>query len=144
MGFRRGFWITMGTVLGAVAGVLGGLVVMPVIVELVPAGVPRIITMLAVTGLLIWFGMWLGRKIGARLRLYISHPVMRFLDKLLGAAGNAVVTAALIALVAFSISSIGVPGITSALKNSRIVSVTTDLDRKSTRLNSSHVAMSYA
>jgi len=127
MGFRRGFWITMGTVLGAVAGVLGGLVVMPVIVELVPAGVPRIITMLAVTGLLIWFGMWLGRKIGARLRLYISHPVMRFLDKLLGAAGNAVVTAALIALVAFSISSIGVPGITSALKNSRIVSVTTDL-----------------
>src|SRR5690625_5437089 len=63
MGFRRGFWISMGTVVGAIAGVLGGLFVMPVIVELVPAGVPRIVAMVAVTALFIWFGMSLGRKI---------------------------------------------------------------------------------
>ena len=127
LGFRRGFWISMGTVFGAIAGVLGGLWLMPVIVELVPAGVPRIITMVAVTAFLIWFGMWLGRKIGARLRLHISHPVLRLIDKFLGAIGNATVTTVLIAVIAFSIASVGVPGITSTLKNSRIVSVATDL-----------------
>ncbi|GAA4475866.1 MarP family serine protease [Enteractinococcus fodinae] len=127
LGFRRGFWISMGTVSGAIAGVLGGLWLMPVIVELVPAGVPRIITMVAVTAFLIWFGMWLGRKIGARLRLHISHPVLRLIDKFLGAIGNAIVTTVLIAVIAFSIASVGVPGITSTLKNSRIVSVATDL-----------------
>ena len=127
IGFRRGFWISMGTVIGAIAGVLGGLWLMPVIVELVPAGVTRIITMVAVTAFLIWFGMWLGRKIGARLRLHISHPVLRLIDKFLGAIGNAAVTTVLIALIAFSISSVGVPGITSTLKDSRIVSVATDL-----------------
>lgn len=132
-GFRRGFWISMGTVIGAIAGVLGGLWFMPVIVELVPAGVPRIITMVAATALLIWLGMWLGRKIGARLRLHISHPVLRLIDKFLGAIGNAAVTTVLIALIAFSISSVGVPGITSTLKNSRIVSVATDLTPEGAR-----------
>jgi S1-C subfamily serine protease len=132
-GFRRGFWISMGTVIGAIVGVFGGLWLMPVIVELVPAGVPRIITMVAVTAFLIWFGMWLGRNIGARLRLHISHPVLRCIDKLLGAVSNAAVTAMLIALIAFSISTVGVPGITSALKNSQIVSVTTDLTPESAR-----------
>ena len=133
IGFRRGFWISMGTVIGAIAGVLGGLWLMPVIVELVPAGVIRIITMIAVTAFLIWFGMWLGRKIGARLRLHISHPVLRLIDKFLGAIGNAAVTTVLIALIAFSISSVGVPGITSTLKDSRIVSVATDLTPETAR-----------
>lgn len=133
IGFRRGFWISMGTALGAIVGVFGGLFVMPVIVELMPAGVLRIITMVAVTALLIWFGMWVGRKIGARLRLHISHPMLRLIDKFLGAISNAVVTGMLIALIAFSLASIGVPGITSTLKNSRIVSVTTDLTPESAR-----------
>ena len=125
IGFRRGFWISMGTVLGAIAGVLGGLFLMPMIVELVPAGVPRIVAMVGVTALLIWCGMWLGRKIGARLRLHVNHPVLRLIDKFLGAIGNVAVTCALIALIAFSISTVGVPGISGALKSSRIVEFTT-------------------
>lgn len=133
IGFRRGFWISMGSVIGAIAGVLGGIFLMPVIVQLVPAGVPRIITMVAVTAFLIWLGMWLGRKIGARLRLHINHPVMRLIDKFLGAIGNVAVTIMLIALIAFSISTVGVPGITSALKDSRIVSWSTDLTPESAR-----------
>lgn len=133
IGFRRGFWISMGSVIGAISGVLGGIFLMPVIVELVPAGVPRIITMVAVTAFLIWFGMWLGRKIGARLRLHINHPVMRLIDKFLGAIGNVAVTIVLISLTAFSISTVGVPGITSALKDSRIVSWSTDLTPENAR-----------
>ena len=134
IGFRRGFWVTMGTVIGAIAGVLGGLFLMPVIVELVPAGVIRIITMVAVTAILIWFGMWLGRKIGGRLRLHISHPVMRTIDKFLGAIGNTLVAGLLISLIAFSVASIGVPGITSVLKNSRIVATTTALTPEGARV----------
>ena len=134
IGFRRGFWVTMGTVIGAIAGVLGGLFLMPVIVELVPAGVIRIITMVAVTALLIWLGMWLGRKIGGRLRLHISHPVMRTIDKFLGAIGNTLVAGLLISLIAFSVASIGVPGITSVLKNSRIVATTTALTPEGARV----------
>lgn len=134
IGFRRGFWVTMGTVIGAIAGVFGGLFLMPVIVELVPAGVIRIITMVAVTAILIWFGMWLGRKIGGRLRLHISHPVMRTIDKFLGAIGNTLVAGLLISLIAFSVASIGVPGITSVLKNSRIVATTTALTPEGARV----------
>lgn len=134
IGFRRGFWVTMGTVIGAIAGVFGGLFLMPVIVELVPAGVIRIITMVAVTALLIWLGMWLGRKIGGRLRLHISHPVMRTIDKFLGAIGNTLVAGLLISLIAFSVASIGVPGITSVLKNSRIVAATTALTPEGARV----------
>ena len=134
IGFRRGFWVTMGTVIGAIAGVFGGLFLMPVIVELVPAGVIRIITMVAVTAILIWFGMWLGRKIGGRLRLHIGHPVMRTIDKFLGAIGNTLVAGLLISLIAFSVASIGVPGITSVLKNSRIVATTTALTPEGARV----------
>ena len=133
IGFRRGFWISMGSVIGAIAGVLGGIFLMPVIVQLVPAGVPRIITMVAVTAFLIWLGMWLGRRIGARLRLHISHPVMRLIDKFLGAIGNVAVTVVLISLIAFSISTVGVPGLTSALKNSRIISWSTEFTPESAR-----------
>ena len=134
IGFRRGFWISMGTVVGAVVGVLGGLFLMPLIVQLVPAGVVRIIVMVAVTAVLIWLGMVIGSKIGRRLRLHISHPVMRTIDKFLGAIGNTVVAGLIISLVAFSISSVGVPGITSVLKNSRIVAWTTALTPESARI----------
>lgn len=127
IGFRRGFWISMGTVAGAIAGVFGGLIAMPFIVELVPAGIPRIVGMILTTIILIWLGMAIGRKIGRRLRLQVSHPTMRIIDKILGAVGNAAVTGVLISLVAFSLSSIGVPGLTSQLKGSRIVAFTTNM-----------------
>lgn len=134
IGFRRGFWVSMGTVAGAVAGVLGGLFLMPLIVQLVPAGVIRIIAMVATTGVLIWLGMVIGRKVGRRLRLHISHPVMRSIDKFLGAIGNSLIAGLMISLIAFSISSVGVPGITSLLKNSRIVAFTTSLTPESARV----------
>lgn len=123
----------MGTVAGAVAGVFGGLFLMPVIVQLVPAGVVRIIAMVAVTAVLIWLGMWLGRTIGGSLRLHISHPVMRAIDRVLGALGNTAIVGVLISLVAFSIASVGVPGVTSALKDSRIVALTTSLTPEAAR-----------
>ncbi|NWN88158.1 MAG: MarP family serine protease [Micrococcaceae bacterium] len=125
IGFRRGFWISVGTIAGAILGALGGLFLMPLIVQLVAAGVMRIITMVATTAVMIWFGMWLGRKIGGRLRLHISHPALRLVDRFLGAIGNTVIAGLLISLIAFSISSVGVPGITSALKNSSVVSLAT-------------------
>src|SRR5699024_11813385 len=100
IGFRRGFWVTMGTVIGAIAGVFGGLFLMPVIVELVPAGVIRIITMVAVTGLLIWLGMWFGRKICGRLRLQISTPFMLTVMQYLGANCNCHVDELLISTIA--------------------------------------------
>lgn len=134
IGFRRGFWISMGTVAGAIAGVLGGLFLMPLIVQLVPAGVVRIIAMVATTAGLIWLGMIIGRKIGRRLRLHISHPVMRTIDKFLGAVGNSLIAGAIISLIAFSISSVGVPGITSVLKSSRIVAFTTLMTPESARV----------
>lgn len=134
VGFRRGFWISMGTVVGAIAGVFGGLFLMPIIVQLVGAGVVRIVTMVAVTAILIWIGMWLGRKIGGLLRLHISHPVMRIIDRFLGTIGNTVVMGFVISLVAFSIASVGVPGITSVLKNSQIVGFTTTLTPESARV----------
>src|SRR5699024_3124518 len=134
IGFRRGFWVTMGTVAGAIAGVFGGLFLMPLIVQLVGAGVIRIVTMVAVTAVLIWFGMWLGRKIGGRLRLHISHPVMRAIDRFLGAIGNTVVLGLAISLVAFSIASVGVPGITSVLNIAPIVAFTPTLTPESARV----------
>src|SRR5699024_5288781 len=106
---------------------------MPVIVDLVPAGVVRIVAMVAVTAVLIWFGMWLGQMIGRRLRLQISHPTMRTIDKFLGAIGNTAIAAVLISLIAFSVSSVGAPGITSVLKQSRIVPVVTQLNPESAR-----------
>src|SRR5690625_5220854 len=134
IGFRRGFWISVGTVAGAVAGVLGGLFLMPLIVQLVPAGVIRIIAMVAPTGVLIGLGVVIGGKVGRRLRLHISHPVMRSIDKFLGAIGNSLIAGLMISLIAFSISSVGVPGITSLLKNSRIVAFTTSLTPESARV----------
>ncbi len=133
IGFRRGFWISMGTVAGAIAGVLGGLFLMPVIVQLVPAGVVRIIAMVATTAVLMWLGMVVGRKIGRQLRLHISHPILRTIDKFLGSVGNTIVAGAIISLIAFSISSIGVPGITSVLKSSQIVALTTALTPENAR-----------
>lgn len=139
LGFRRGFWISMGTVAGAIAGVFGGIFFMPVIVQLVSAGVTRIITMVGVTALLIWFGMWLGRKIGSRLRLHISHPIMRMIDKILGAVANTAIAGVLISLTAFSISMVGAPGVTSVLKDSRIVAFTTEHTPEAARIWVAHV-----
>src|SRR5699024_3564791 len=111
IGFRRGFWISMGTVAGAVVGVLGGLFLMRLIVRLVPLGVMRIIAMVAVTAVLIWLCMMIWRKIGRRLCLLVSQPAMRAIVKFLGAVVTPALAGLVISLVAFSISSVGVPGI---------------------------------
>src|SRR5699024_3763735 len=130
-GFRRGFWVSMGTIIGAIAVVLGGLVLMPAIVELVPAGVVRLVAMVAVTAVLIWVRLWLGQIVGRRLRLQISLATMRTIDNFLGAIGNAAIAAVLNSLVAFSVSSDGVPGLPSVLKQSRILYVVTHPTRES-------------
>src|SRR5699024_344405 len=97
-GFRRGFWVSIGTIIGAIAGVLGRLVLMPVMLARVPGGVVRIVALVAVTAVLIWFGMWLGQMSGRRLRLQISHPTRRTIDKFLGAIGHTAIAAVLISL----------------------------------------------
>lgn len=120
-GYRRGFWVTLGTILGLVAGAAAAFFSIPLVSEWVPDPGWRLVAIVAAALLLVLLGQAIGAGIGRAIRLRMALPALRAVDRLAGAVVNTAVAAALISLIAFSASSMGLAPVTSAISDSRVI-----------------------
>lgn len=121
-GYRRGFWVTLGTMAGLVLGAVASFFSIPLVSAWVTSPGWRWVVIGVVALLLILTGQAIGAGIGRWIRLRLSLPVLRTVDRLAGAVANTVVAAALISLLAFSASAMGIPTVTAAVSESRVIS----------------------
>lgn len=125
-GYRAGLLRTAAGLIGLVLGGIAAFFVMPWVAAIVPAPEWRAPLALAAALVLLSLGAWLGAVVGRALRRGARAVKLGVLDRVLGAIGNLLVTAFVVALVASGISAMGVPVLSPAIAESRVL---TALDR---------------
>jgi S1-C subfamily serine protease len=120
-GFRAGLLRTAAGLAGLVAGGIAAYFVMPWVTSIVPAAEWRAPAAIAAAIALLIGGSWLGAAVGRVLRSGAKAVKLGVLDRVLGAIGNVIVAAFVIALVASGVTALGVPALSPAVAGSFVV-----------------------
>ncbi|MGW9631146.1 MarP family serine protease [Agromyces sp. NPDC055520] len=120
-GWRAGLLRTAAGLVGLVAAGVAAFFVMPWVAGLVPWPEWRAPAAIAAALVLLGAGTWLGAVIGRALRRGARAVKLGVLDRTLGAVGNLLVTAFVVALVASGVSAMGVPVVSPAIAGSRVL-----------------------
>lgn len=121
-GFRQGMWVSLGRMVGFVAGAAGAFFAIPWLSSLVPSPGWRVFATAAALFVLIGLGMLIGVALGRAVRLRVNLPLLRMVDRLLGAVLNTVIAALMIGVLAFSAGAVNLPQVTAAVSQSRVIS----------------------
>ena len=120
-GWRVGLLRTAASLVGLIAAGIASFFVMPWIAGLMPAPEWRAPAAIAAAIVLLSLGAWLGAVVGRALRHGADAVKLGVLDRILGAIGNLLVTAFVVALVASGVSAMGVPVLSPAIAGSRVL-----------------------
>ncbi|MDR6906824.1 putative membrane protein required for colicin V production [Agromyces sp. 3263] len=120
-GYRAGLLRTAAGLIGLVLGGLAAYLVMPWVSGLVPAPEWRAPAAIGTALVLLSLGAWLGAVVGRALRRGAQAVKLGVLDRVLGAIGNLLVAAFVVALVASGVSAMGVPVLSPAIAGSRVL-----------------------
>ncbi len=132
-GWRAGLLRTAAGLIGLVAAGIGAFFVMPWIAGIVPWPEWRAPAAILAALVLLSLGAWLGAVIGHALR-HGAHAVkLGVVDRVLGAIGNLLVTAFVVALVGSGVSAMGVPVLSPAVAGSRVLSTLDQITPAPTR-----------
>lgn len=126
IGYRAGLLSTAAGLIGLVLGGIAAYFAMPLVSALVPLPLWRAPAAILSALVLLSLGAWLGAVAGQALRHGASAVKLGVLDRVLGAIGNLIVTAFVVALVGSGISAMGVPVLSPTVGGSRVLST---LDR---------------
>ena len=132
-GARRGFWVTLGTLAGFIGGAVLSFLSIPLVSQWVGNPYWRIAVVLFVAILLIFLGQAVGSALGRIIRLRLRLPGARRVDRFAGGLINAIVAVTAYAVIAYSLSSLGVPWLTSAISQSKVVGTITQIAPKQTK-----------
>ena len=122
VGYRRGLLHTAGGLVGLILGGIAAYFVMPWVAAAVPLPEWRAPAAIVAALVLLSLGGWLGALVGGALRHGARAAKLGVLDRVLGAIGNLIVTAFVVALVGSGISAMGVPVLSPAVAGSRVLS----------------------
>jgi S1-C subfamily serine protease len=125
-GFRAGFALSLAGIVGFVLGAIAAFFAIPLVASWVSASQWRLPAIIGAVILLIGGGQALGAAMGRLLRRQVNKSPLRALDRALGAAVTLVVAAIATSMIAFSLSSLGVPFVSQAIGSSAVV---TTIDR---------------
>ncbi|PWC04963.1 serine protease [Agromyces badenianii] len=120
-GWRAGLLRTAAGLIGLVAAGVAAYFVMPWVAGLVPSPEWRAPAAITAAIVLLCLGTWLGAVIGRALWRGARAVKLGAFDRVLGAIGNLLVTAFVVALVASGISAMGVPVLSPAVAGSRVL-----------------------
>ncbi|MFF2275350.1 MarP family serine protease [Agromyces sp. NPDC058126] len=120
-GARAGLLRTAAGLVGLIAGGIAAYFVMPWVAGLVPVAEWRAPVALVTALVLLSAGAWLGAVVGRALRRGARAVKLGVLDRVLGAIGNLLVTAFVVALVASGVSALGVPVLSPAVAGSTVL-----------------------
>lgn len=132
-GYRRGLWITAGRMVGFVAGGISAFFLVPWIMTQVPSPGWRLSAVWASVLLLVTVGWFIGGALGRAVRLRVNQPALRAVDKVLGAGVNTAIAAVMISMVSYSLAQLGVPAMTTAIKQSKVISTVNSLTPEATQ-----------
>jgi S1-C subfamily serine protease len=120
-GYRAGLLRTAAGLIGLVLGGIAAYLVMPWVSGIVPAPEWRAPAAIATAVVLLSLGAWLGALVGRALSRGAQAVKLGVLDRVLGAIGNLLVAAFVVALVASGVSAMGVPVLSPAIAGSRVL-----------------------
>ncbi len=119
-GIRNGIARSLGAILGVIAGGALAFLAIPILAATVPDPFWRVAVIVAVSVVLLFGGHALGGRIGRGIRDR-QRDEIGFGSRLAGAAANGVIAALALALVAGSVSALGVPLFSQAISGSYVV-----------------------
>jgi S1-C subfamily serine protease len=120
-GLRNGFLVTLGGIAGFAAGAVAAFFAVPLVSEFVDDSAWRLTAIVASTVVLVALGHGLGTMIGRKIRGAVRITPLRAVDRLVGGAASLVVSALVMSMLAFSISSLGVPFVSQPLAESKVI-----------------------
>jgi uncharacterized membrane protein required for colicin V production len=120
-GYRSGLLRTAAGLVGLILGGIAAYFAMPWVSGLVPAPEWRAPAAIGTALVLLSLGAWLGAIVGRALRHGARAVKLGVIDRVLGAIGNLIVTAFVVALVASGVTTMGVPVLSPAVAGSRVL-----------------------
>ena len=120
-GLRNGFLVTAGGIAGFAAGAVAAFFAVPLVSGFVQDSGWRLTAIVAAAVVLVVMGHGLGTMAGRQVRGAMRIRPLRAVDRLVGGAVNVVVAALVMSMLAFSISSLGVPFVSQQLAESRVI-----------------------
>ncbi|NYE95599.1 S1-C subfamily serine protease [Psychromicrobium silvestre] len=120
-GWRVGLLISLCGVLGFAVGAVAAFFAVPVVSSWVTDSGWRLTAVVAAALLLMVVGHWLGIVLGRQLSKGVKLKPLRAINRVLGAVAAVVIAALLISPVAFSISALGIPFLSSAISGSGVI-----------------------
>ncbi|MCX7521151.1 MarP family serine protease [Microbacterium sp. STN6] len=120
-GFRSGLVLSLGGIIGIVVGAIAAFFVIPLVNAAVADSAWRVAIVLLVAAILLGAGHALGSAVGRALRRGVHRTPLRVVDRVAGAAVDVVVAALLMSMLAFGISSLGIPPLSNAIGSSAVL-----------------------
>ncbi|MEE9094486.1 MarP family serine protease [Pseudarthrobacter phenanthrenivorans] len=120
-GLRNGFLVTVGGLAGFAAGAIAAFFAVPLVSTFVEDSGWRLTAIIAAAVVLMALGHGLGTMVGRQLRGVVRMRPLRAVDRLVGGALNLVVSALVMSMLAFSVSSLGVPVVSQQLAESKVI-----------------------
>jgi len=120
-GLRNGFLVTVGGLAGFAAGAIAAFFAVPLVSGFVEDSGWRLTAIIAAAVVLMALGHGLGTMVGRQLRGVVRIRPLRAVDRLVGGALNLVVAALVMSMLAFSVSSLGVPVVSQQLAESKVI-----------------------
>jgi S1-C subfamily serine protease len=120
-GLRNGFLVTAGGIAGFAAGAVAAFFAVPLVSGFVEDSGWRLTAIVAAAVVLVVLGHGLGTMVGRQIRGAMRIRPLRAADRLVGGAVNVVVSALVMSMLAFSISSLGVPLVSQQLAESKVI-----------------------
>ncbi|WP_258803356.1 MarP family serine protease [Pseudarthrobacter sp. NS4] len=120
-GLRNGFLVTAGGIAGFAAGAVAAFFAVPLVSGFVEDPGWRLTAIVAAAVVLVVLGHGLGTMVGRQIRGIVRIRPLRAVDRLVGGAVNVAVSALVMSMLAFSISSLGVPFVSQQLAQSKVI-----------------------
>ncbi|VXC59187.1 Colicin V production protein [Arthrobacter sp. 9V] len=120
-GLRNGFMVTLGGIAGFVIGAIAAFMAVPLVSGWVTDSGWRLTATVGAAVVLIALGHGLGTMIGRKIRHAVRIKPLHAVDRLIGGVVSVVVAALVMSMLAFSISSLGVPFVSQQLAESRVI-----------------------
>jgi S1-C subfamily serine protease len=123
-GYRNGLIHSVSAFVGVIVGAIAAFFAIPLIGAWIPSPIWRVFAVLLAACLLVVAGQAAGLAIGRIIRRQVSKAKpLRIIDRVLGALLSLIATALVASLLSSSIPSLGVPILTSAVTNSKVLRV---------------------
>ncbi len=121
-GLNVGLVASLGGIAGFAAGAVAAFFAAPFVSQFAPSPGWRIVMVIAATIVLMALGHAIGMRLGNLIGGGVRSGSIKAVNRILGGALNVVVGALIVSMLAFGVSNLGIPAVSSQLGKSQVLS----------------------